>query len=231
MDLLKSLNLFLKDLEKYELPDWDRLPEIDLYMEQVVTYLDRINEVFTKNSQEKIITSSMINNYVKGEVVPKPKDKKYTKEHLNYIIATSALKQVLPLSDIKRLFDNLVDKKDISKTYKLYKDSLDKYIKDIVKETKDSIKNIDPKNENKDLSILALDYAVKSFVNMVIAQRILYFFDLKDFQDKEYKKKEKEELKKKEKELKEEKKKEEEEKKKEELKTKDNKDKETNNNK
>lgn len=76
-------------------PAWEELPGIPLYMDQVILYLGESLELFQREGSS-LLTSSMINNYVKTGLIPHPEKKKYTKEHLAGLMAVCMLKQVLP---------------------------------------------------------------------------------------------------------------------------------------
>ncbi|MFA7366985.1 MAG: DUF1836 domain-containing protein [Bacilli bacterium] len=104
-DALNSLNEWLNELTSFSLPKWKNLPDLDLYMDQVVTYLERELEPLSVDNKEKMITSSMVNNYVKGGLVNNPNQKKYSKEHLAYLLAICSIKQILTISEISSLFE------------------------------------------------------------------------------------------------------------------------------
>ncbi|WHZ31789.1 DUF1836 domain-containing protein [Desemzia incerta] len=97
----EELMQWTADVEKYHLPRWDDLPDIDLYMDQVITLIENYLMIFNPTHDKKIITSSMVNNYVKLKVIPKPIKKKYTKKHLAYLIAISILKQVITIPEVR----------------------------------------------------------------------------------------------------------------------------------
>ncbi|MBM6613924.1 DUF1836 domain-containing protein [Desemzia sp. RIT804] len=90
-----------EDVEEYHLPRWDDLPDIDLYMDQVITLIENYLMIFNPTHDKKIITSSMVNNYVKLKLIPKPVKKRYTKKHLAYLIAISILKQVITIPEVR----------------------------------------------------------------------------------------------------------------------------------
>jgi hypothetical protein len=75
-DINNSLKLWLEELEGFELTPYEKLPDIDLYMDQMITYLERQLRTFSLSTLDKQITSSMINNYVKGDCIPSPISKK-----------------------------------------------------------------------------------------------------------------------------------------------------------
>lgn len=84
-------------------PVWEELPSIPLYMDQVIFYLKDSLRFFERDEESSLLTSSMINNYVKNGVLPHPEKKKYGKEHLAALMAVCMLKQVLSIQDIKTL--------------------------------------------------------------------------------------------------------------------------------
>ena len=90
---------------KHKLPYWDELPEIDLYMDQVIALMDKYLSFHKTDEETKIITNSMVNNYVKLGIMPAPVKKKYSREHIAYLIIICTLKQALPISDIKDLIE------------------------------------------------------------------------------------------------------------------------------
>lgn len=98
------LNECIALLTDKKLPSWDELPEIDLYMDQVIElvnkYLSGI-EIFSGEGCE--ITRPMINNYVKLKMMPAPVKKKYSRAHLAYIIVICTLKQSLNMSTIQKI--------------------------------------------------------------------------------------------------------------------------------
>lgn len=88
-------------------PTWSEFPDIELYMDQVISVLERYLTPFFPE-EEKCITPTMINNYVKQRILPSPENKRYGKKHLAYLFMISILKRFMQLSDISTLLDNLV---------------------------------------------------------------------------------------------------------------------------
>lgn len=87
----------LKDDLAFKLPRWEDLPDIDLYMEQVITLTDKRLSLLGI----KPVTPAMINNYVKLKLLPAPIHKKYTRLHVAYIFAIAILKDVFEITQIK----------------------------------------------------------------------------------------------------------------------------------
>ena len=91
---------YSKAMSEVKLILWDDLPDFAIYIDQLLQIVsDEIS--FMHNGEEKLITKSMINNYVKWGMMPKPVKKKYEKMHIAYVIVITILKQVLPISKIK----------------------------------------------------------------------------------------------------------------------------------
>lgn len=89
-----------KDARKtVDIPAWESLPDIGLYMDQVITYLERIL------GQGEAATPSMVNNYVKAGILPRAEGKKYGPEHLAILIVAFALKRVLSMQDIRKVVE------------------------------------------------------------------------------------------------------------------------------
>ncbi len=95
----QQLLAWMEELRNYRLPRWAELPDIDLYMDQIITLVERYLSPLI--SEEKILTSSMINNYVKLGILPKPSKKRYQRVHLARLIVITILKQVLLIPEIK----------------------------------------------------------------------------------------------------------------------------------
>lgn len=96
--------------QKYEcrLPSWDELPDIELYMDQVITLMGKYFG-WLSPQDESVLTSSMINNYVKIGIIPAPIKKKYSRTHLFRLIIICVMKRVLPINDIAALIETLLE--------------------------------------------------------------------------------------------------------------------------
>ena len=97
MDEIKRIKVLLAEDRPV---DWEALPDIDLYMDQVVSYLPRQSV----GGKAPSMTSAMINNYVKDELLPRACGKRYHKEHLIYLTAIGLLKNALSLHPLQNPF-------------------------------------------------------------------------------------------------------------------------------
>ena len=79
------------------------IPEIELYMDQVTRFMDQHLEHNKRAPEDKILTKTMINNYTKNRLLPPPRNKRYSKEHIILLIYIYYLKNVLPIGDIQKI--------------------------------------------------------------------------------------------------------------------------------
>ena len=106
-DLLKSI---LDSFNRMEHIKPDDIPNIDLYMDQVTTFMDKRLKNTTRNPEEdKILTKTMINNYAKNNLLPSPEKKKYTKEHILVLLFIYYFKGVLSIGDIQVLLNPITE--------------------------------------------------------------------------------------------------------------------------
>lgn len=86
------------------------IPAIELYMDQVTTFMDKHLSNNKRVPEDKILTKTMINNYTKNHLLPPPEKKKYSKEHIILLIYTYYLKNFLSIGDIQKLLNPMIDK-------------------------------------------------------------------------------------------------------------------------
>lgn len=107
-DLLNSL---LASLDRVEYISPEDIPNIDLYMDQVTTFIDsRLRSTARYPSEDKILTKTMINNYAKNDLLPAPIRKKYSREHILVLIFIYYYKGILSISDIQTLLGPITEK-------------------------------------------------------------------------------------------------------------------------
>lgn len=97
----------MRDFEAFvqtlHFPRYRELPAIELYMDQVLTYVDdQLRPLLPEG--EKLLTSSMVNNYVKQKLIPMPTQKRYGREHVALLIFICLMKRSVSIADIQRLF-------------------------------------------------------------------------------------------------------------------------------
>ena len=105
------LNSILESLDRIELIKPEDIPNIDLYVDQVTTFMDgKLRSSARYPEQDKILTKTMINNYAKNDLLPPPVKKKYSKEHVLLLIFIYYYKNILSINDIQTLLEPITDK-------------------------------------------------------------------------------------------------------------------------
>lgn len=90
------------NVERFQPPQWDQLPGLELYMDQVIILLKQYLGPLQRD-EDKAVTASIINNYVRMKLMPPPVKKKYSRAHIAYLLMICLLKQSLSISCIRRM--------------------------------------------------------------------------------------------------------------------------------
>lgn len=116
-----KLRRWEKYLNDYRLPDWEEIPDFGLYMEQVVIQLkDYLDYLPPELKEEECITASTINNYVRTRVMPEPRNRRYYRLHIAYLILICTLKQGLGISLIHAMFPSTLTEAEMRVIYTDY---------------------------------------------------------------------------------------------------------------
>ncbi len=140
---------------------YDRLPDIDLYMDQVIEYLSR--QSISQRENDKI-SPAMINNYIKDGLLPRATDKKYSREHLAYLIMIARLKQTLSVKETGVLLKADADGMSVAEHFDNFQSLIARTASDFEKSIPDS---------EEELSKAAMRLAVVGYVNKLVCELIL----------------------------------------------------------
>ena len=160
------------DINNVHIPRWNELPNLDLYLDQIVTFINTslekcINPNESIKKETPILTKTMINNYVKNNLIEAPIKKKYSKVQCAKLFCICILKQVYSMNEISKLIDNALKSSEIDVAYNSFCSHFEEALK-CAFEKKEffKIENID---ENKYLlkSVL-LSCSYKIYVQNVI---------------------------------------------------------------
>lgn len=106
---VSEIRTLLENIKKISYIKPNELPNIDLYMDQVTTFMDQHLEKTKRYSEDKLLTKTMINNYTKNDLLPSPVKKKYSKDHMVMLIFIYYLKNFLSITDIQSLVHPLTE--------------------------------------------------------------------------------------------------------------------------
>ena len=110
MNTKQFLSDILDEFNKIDYVKPEDIPNIDLYMDQVTTFMDYQLATSKRHEDDKILTKTMINNYAKNDLLPPPEKKKYSKEHVLTLIFIYYFKSILSISDIQSILNPITDK-------------------------------------------------------------------------------------------------------------------------
>lgn len=168
----EELMKFSVAISEFHIPRWEELPDIELYMDQVITFIENNISIFSVSTNENIITPSMVNNYVKLNLIPKPIKKRYNKTHLAYLIAISILKHVFTIQEVR---DGILFQSNFNGEREAYNSFCEeqeialKYLVNQIKlENEILVHNINIKPEN-----LAIKMSTLAFASKIIAEKII----------------------------------------------------------
>ena len=111
----------------FSYPKWKEIPNIDLYLDQVLLYVNQVCEPISSGS-EKGLTASMINNYVKHGYISKPEKKKYQRKQIARLIAISTLKSVFSIQEIAQTLNTLQTETNSEQLYNAFVDYMNESI-------------------------------------------------------------------------------------------------------
>ncbi len=141
---------------------WDSLPDLSLYMDQVIGYMSR--QLIHYNAEETL-TSAMVNNYIKDGLLPRAEGKRYNRTHLAYLTQICALKQILPVKDAG-LLAQLGEKEDVRAGYEKFRALLDAALAE-------TAKDLDAEIPEEDLGELAITLALRSYADKLACERVI----------------------------------------------------------
>ena len=145
----ESFRDIVKKMKAIDYIDPDIIPDIELYMDQVTTFMDTHLGACKRSDEDKVLTKTMINNYTKNDVLPPPVKKKYSKDHMCLLILLYYFKNVLSIDDIQKIFHPLKEMfydnentigidKIYSEIFTMEKQMIDSLTKDVLRRFKSS---------------------------------------------------------------------------------------------
>ena len=108
-------------LNNYRLPTWEQIPDLGLYMEQVIVLLRQYLDYLPPElKEEEAITAAAINNYVRTKIMPEPVKKRYYRNHIAYLLVICTLKQGLSIALISKILPPGLSEPELRELYTRY---------------------------------------------------------------------------------------------------------------
>lgn len=115
----KDTEFVFGEIARFSPAEWDQIPDLGLYMDQVITFITRLYEPLYGETTKGYLSAPMINNYVKNKLIPRPTGKKYSRLHIAMLIMIVALKRVCTMEDIRAML-SAEDETAIRAIYELF---------------------------------------------------------------------------------------------------------------
>lgn len=156
----------INELKNIHFLRWNELPNIRLYVDQVVNIIEEGLKFYAiAYPNEKLITKSMINNYVKQGIIPPPVNKKYDKNHLACLLIICLFKKIYSINDLGIFLESYILRDDIDIKFDSLCDSLEYAIKSVLEKEYTEFRLINEDNE-------LVSHAILSFVHYLYVQKI-----------------------------------------------------------
>jgi hypothetical protein len=160
--IMKNLESIKKSLSKDRPAAWNDLPDIDLYMDQLLGYMQR--QLFSSRPESKV-TAAMVNNYVRDGLLKRAKGKKYSRGHIARLTTVCILKQVLSVGDISLLIDTFPSD-TLQQVYEKYREVLDRDLSSVVE-------RVPAEEDPLILADAIVRFAITGYANKVVAEHLL----------------------------------------------------------
>lgn len=162
----------------YHLPDWEAIPDLGLYMDQVIVLLEQYLTFIPTptGSKEKFVTSSTINNYVRLKIMPAPVKRKYHRVHIAYLVMILTMKQSLSISDVQKVIPPMDSSED--EVLSVYEDYSEKFrrlalfFNQQVQSAAEGVRSTEQSSDNA-VELLVIESALIAGFSKILAEKLI----------------------------------------------------------
>ncbi len=162
----------LEEIRAYRCPRWDELPDLELYMDQVMSVLEKNLKIFIGNDPSKSVTPTMINNYVKQKLVRAPKNKRYDRGHIANFYIITLLKQIMSLGEIQAAITCVTEKYSTKEAYDRFCDIFENSLQLVFFEEKGKITKSEYPDTDAIIRSISLAYANMLYAGYLVALQL-----------------------------------------------------------
>lgn len=167
-------------LNNYKLPAWKELPDIGLYMDQIIALLGQyLDFIPMEESKDKPVTPTTINNYVRLKVMPAPEKRKYYRVHIAFLLMIFTLKQGISINGLQQLLPSTADEEEIRSFYTSYVERLQEVGNFYTAQTRAAVKDIlDPNVTDEGVvENVIIQSILQSGFSRIMAEKLLHLQD------------------------------------------------------
>ena len=172
---LRRWDKFITD---YHLPDWNAIPDLGLYMDQVIVLLEQYLRFIPTpaGAKEHIVTSATINNYVRLKIMPAPVKRKYHRVHIAYLVMILTMKQSLSISDVQKVIPPMDSSED--EVLSVYEDYSEKFrrlalfFNQQVQSAAEGVRSTEQSSDNA-VELLVIESALIAGFSKILAEKLI----------------------------------------------------------
>lgn len=168
---MDELDNWLKEMSEFKLPRYANLPDLELYRDQLLSLVQQyVSPVWIGDNP--IVTTSMVNNYVKNGMMPAPVKKRYQRDQVAYLIVITFLKQVMSMDEIKKgIQSETIALKSVESAYDTFCDKQEAALKNLSDFSEKT------PSDTSSLSSLVIDMVTRTFATKLMTRKILTIGD------------------------------------------------------
>lgn len=179
---IDNLKKWCDELSTFAVGEWEEWPDIDLYMDQVISYLDGYMDSFRIYDDEKLITPSIINNNTKDGVLPKPVKKRYSRSLLSTLLIFCITRQVLSGQELATMLGELTKTENFADVHENFSSVLENQLKYTAEQIRKGTSDASI-TDRRELAQLAMRFSLEAFAAGVAARKILAELEIKEESD------------------------------------------------
>ena len=176
--IIHKLERWDRFITNYHLPDWDSIPDLGLYMDQVVVLLVQYLSFIPTpaGAKEHIVTSATINNYVRLKIMPAPVKRKYHRVHIAYLVMILTMKQSLSISDVQKVIPPMDSSED--EVLSVYEDYSEKFrrlalfFNQQVQSAAEGVRSTEQSSDNA-VELLVIESALIAGFSKILAEKLI----------------------------------------------------------
>lgn len=171
---LRRWDKFITD---YHLPEWNAIPDLGLYMDQVIVLLEQYLSFIPAptGTKERFVTSSTINNYVRLKIMPAPVKRKYHRVHIAYLIMILTMKQSLSISDVQKVIPPDSSEEEVRVVYEDYSEKFRRLALFFNQQVQSGAEGIHASEQSSDnaVELLVIESALIAGFSKILAEKLI----------------------------------------------------------
>ena len=171
---LRRWDKFITD---YHLPEWNAIPDLGLYMDQVIVLLEQYLSFIPAptGTKERFVTSSTINNYVRLKIMPAPVKRKYHRIHIAYLIMILTMKQSLSISDVQKVIPPDSSEEEVRAVYEDYSEKFRRLALFFNQQVQSGAEGIHASEQSSDnaVELLVIESALIAGFSKILAEKLI----------------------------------------------------------